>query len=143
MDQINATFGPKLSKSHALRYFTSKKGSWIMWNHHLLYQMTVSEAVGGANDLVLENIDKYANPREGLQTALLTRYNPHRTDDPRQAAELAHFAQLADPGSTKDTSKVAVAAVSSTGTWNGTRQRGALLRVAKAVNASSVVGQAT
>ncbi|KAE9319699.1 hypothetical protein PF008_g18211 [Phytophthora fragariae] len=63
--------------------------------------MSVSDAVGGANDLVLENIAKYASPKEDLQAVLLARYNTHRTDHLRQAEELVHFKQLADNGSTK------------------------------------------
>lgn len=42
MDQMNATFGPKVSKSQALRHFTAKKDNSITWSDHLLFLMAVA-----------------------------------------------------------------------------------------------------
>ena len=53
--------------------------------------VAVSEACGGADNLVLDNIVYYAEP--AMRITMLSRLNLARTDYLRQAEELAHFAQ--------------------------------------------------
>nr|CCA16874.1 AlNc14C27G2615 [Albugo laibachii Nc14] len=97
MDRMNSTFGPGISKSQAFKLFTSKKKESVSWSEHMLDIMVVSDAVGGAQDQVLEYIDKYASSGTELQGFLLARYNHHREDYIRKSEELVHFDQLNDP----------------------------------------------
>ncbi|GMF36536.1 unnamed protein product [Phytophthora lilii] len=101
MDQMNTTFGANVSKTRDLWIFTAKKDTSMTWNDLWLYLLANSEAVGGANDLVLENIAKYASPEECMQAVLLARYNPNRTEYLRQAKALVQFAQPVDHGITR------------------------------------------
>ena len=54
----------------------------------------VSEAVGGADDMLLESVIKYVHPE--FKQALMARVDTNRFDLRRQAEELCHFAQLMD-----------------------------------------------
>ena len=56
--------------------------------------VAVSEACGGADNLVLDNIVYYAEP--AMRITMLSRLNLARTDYLRQAEELAHFAQYTE-----------------------------------------------
>uniref|UniRef100_A0AAV1UYM3 Uncharacterized protein n=1 Tax=Peronospora matthiolae TaxID=2874970 RepID=A0AAV1UYM3_9STRA len=60
MDRMNIKFGPRISRSQSFKLFTCKKKESISWNDHVLYLILVSDAVGCAQDQVLENIAKYA-----------------------------------------------------------------------------------
>ena len=51
----------------------------------------MSDACGGADKLVLENIVYYADP--SMRTTMLSRLNLNRVDCLRQAKDLAQFAQ--------------------------------------------------
>ncbi|CAI5709707.1 unnamed protein product [Peronospora destructor] len=113
MDRLNVKFGPRISKSQAFKLFTSKKKGTVSWNDHMLFLMAVSDAIGGANDQVLENIVKYASTSNNFQGVLLARLNPQRDDYLRQAEELVDLAQLNDP-SVRLRSKPTVATVKHT-----------------------------
>ncbi|CAI5720402.1 unnamed protein product [Peronospora destructor] len=97
MDRMNLNFGPRISKSQAFKLFTFEKKESVSWSDHMLFLMAVSDAVGGAQDQVLENIAKYASSGTEIQGVLLARYNLYREDYLRQAEELVYFAQLNDP----------------------------------------------
>ena len=58
---------------------------------HFLYLTAVSDACGGADTLVLDNIVHYADPH--MRTTMLTKLYLHRNDPLRQAQELAQLAQ--------------------------------------------------
>ena len=53
--------------------------------------MAVSEACGGVDNLVQDNIVHYADP--AIRVLMFASLNLMRTDYLRQAEELAHFAQ--------------------------------------------------
>ena len=59
--------------------------------------VAVSEARGGADSLVLDNIVHYASP--DLQNVMRANYDPNRQDYLSHAEELAHFAQTIELGS--------------------------------------------
>lgn len=140
MDRMNLKFGPRISRSQAFKLFTCKKKESMSWNDHMLYLMAVSDAVGGAQDQVLENIAKYACFATDFQGVLLARYNPHREDYLRQAEELVNFAQLNDPG-IRIGSKSTVAVVK--GTEGGRRRNDKERNVKKTERVSSVEKKAT
>ena len=56
-----------------------------------MYLVAVSEACGGADNLVQDNIVHYADP--SMRVSMLASLNLTRIDYLRQAEELAHFAQ--------------------------------------------------
>ena len=61
MDRMKLPFVPGILKSQAFKLLTSKKKNLVSWKDHMLYVMAVRDAVGGAQDQVLENIAKYAS----------------------------------------------------------------------------------
>lgn len=62
------------------------------WPDHYLYLFAVSDATGGAEALVLDNVVQYAGT-DLRQVLMCTEYANNRTDYLRHAQELAHFAQ--------------------------------------------------
>lgn len=74
-----------------MKLFTTPKASHRSWTDHLLHLTAVSDACGGADSLVLDNIVHYADSH--MRTTMLSRLNIHRQDFLRQAEELAQFAQ--------------------------------------------------
>ena len=74
-----------------MKLFTAPKASHRSWTDQFLYLTAVSDACGGADNLVLDNIVHYADPH--MRMTMLSRLDMHRTDPLRQAEELAQFAQ--------------------------------------------------
>ena len=74
-----------------MKLFTAPKAPQRSWTGHILYLTAVSDACGGADSLMLDNIVYYAGPH--MRTTMLSRLNIHRADHLRQAEELAQFAQ--------------------------------------------------
>ncbi|CAI5725772.1 unnamed protein product [Peronospora destructor] len=75
-----------------MKLFTTKKDDKRSWSEHYLYLVAVSDAAGGAEQQVLDNIVRYASPE--LSTILMAKYETHRVDYLVHAEELAHFAQV-------------------------------------------------
>ena len=78
--------------SQAVQLFLAPKTSQRSWAEHYLYLVAASEVAGGKDDIVVENIVKYASP--AMRPALMSRYNPRRFDYLAHAEELIQFAYL-------------------------------------------------
>ena len=91
MQRLFQTFSTKISPAQSMKLFTAPKAGHISWMDHFLYLTAVSDACGGVDNLVLNNIVYYADPH--MQTNMMSRLDMHRTDPLRQAEELAQFAQ--------------------------------------------------
>jgi len=91
MQRLLHTFATKITPAQSMKMFTAPKSAKRSWTEHYLYLVAVSEACGGAENLVLDNIVHYAEP--AMRVSMLSRLNLSRTDYLRQAEELAHFAQ--------------------------------------------------
>ena len=74
-----------------MKLFTAKKDPKRSWPEHYLYSVAVSDACGGADAQVLDNIVHYASSE--LHTVLMAKYDGNRVDNLAQAEELTHFAQ--------------------------------------------------
>ena len=85
MQRLLQTFNTKIPPAQSMKLFTAPKAGHRSWTDHLLYLTAVSDACGGADSLVLNDIVHYADPH--MRTAV------HRNDSLRQAEELAHLAQ--------------------------------------------------
>lgn len=86
----------KISPAQSVKLFTAPKAPQINYTDHFLCLTAVSDACGGADSLVLDNIVHYADPH--MRTTTLSRLNIHRVDHLRQAEELAQFAQSTEIG---------------------------------------------
>ena len=75
----------------------AKKDARLTWAEHFLYMVAVSEARGGADSLVLDNIVHHASPE--LMNVMRSKYESTRVDYLRHAEELAHFALSIEHGS--------------------------------------------
>lgn len=62
MCQLLATFKTSITASQAMKLFMQKKDSKRTWAEHYLYMVAVSDARGGADSLVLDNIVHHASP---------------------------------------------------------------------------------
>ena len=91
MQRLLHTFATKITPAQSMKMCTAAKNSRRSWAEHYLYLVAVSEACGGADNLVLDNIVHYADT--AMRVSMLSRLNLARTDCLRQAEELAHFAQ--------------------------------------------------
>ncbi|KAG3013770.1 hypothetical protein PC121_g14472 [Phytophthora cactorum] len=91
MQRLLQTFATKITPAQSMKMFTAAKSPKRSWAEHYLYLVAVSEACGGADNLVLDNIAHYADPATGV--SMLSRLNLTRTDHLRQAEELTHFTQ--------------------------------------------------
>uniref|UniRef100_A0AAV1VBX8 Integrase catalytic domain-containing protein n=1 Tax=Peronospora matthiolae TaxID=2874970 RepID=A0AAV1VBX8_9STRA len=91
MEKMLQTFRTTITASQAMRLFTAKKDSKRTWPEHYLYLVAVSDACGGADSNVLDNIVRYASAE--LSTVLMAKYDTSRVDHLAHAEELAHFAQ--------------------------------------------------
>ena len=87
MQRILQKFTTKMSPAQSMKRFTAPKASQRSWTDHFLYLTAVSDACGGADSLVLDNIAQYADPH--MRTTMLSRLNIHRMDHLRQAEELS------------------------------------------------------
>uniref|UniRef100_A0AAV1TQY3 CCHC-type domain-containing protein n=1 Tax=Peronospora matthiolae TaxID=2874970 RepID=A0AAV1TQY3_9STRA len=81
LEQLLLTFKTTITASQAMNLFMAKKETRRTWAEHFLFMVAVSEARGGADLLVIDNI-----------------YDPTRVDYLRHAEELAHFAQSIEHG---------------------------------------------
>uniref|UniRef100_A0AAV1V2L8 Uncharacterized protein n=1 Tax=Peronospora matthiolae TaxID=2874970 RepID=A0AAV1V2L8_9STRA len=97
MEQLLRTFKTSITASQAMKLFMAKKDARRTWAEHFLYMVAVSEARGGADSLVLDNIVHHASPE--LVNVMRSKYEPTRLDYLRHAEELAHFAQSIEHGS--------------------------------------------
>ena len=91
MERLHQTFKTNITASQSMKLFTAKKDSKRSWPEHYLYLVAVSDACGGADAQVLDNIVHYASSE--LHTVLMAKYDGNRVDYLTQAEELAHFAQ--------------------------------------------------
>uniref|UniRef100_A0AAV1UHJ8 Uncharacterized protein n=1 Tax=Peronospora matthiolae TaxID=2874970 RepID=A0AAV1UHJ8_9STRA len=91
MQRLLHTFATKITPAQRMKIFTATKSSKRSWTEHYLYLVAVSEACGGADNLVQDNIVHYADPN--VRVSILARFSRTRIDYLQQAEELAHFAQ--------------------------------------------------
>ena len=92
MQRLVHAFATKITPAQSMKIFTAPKYSKRSWTEHCLYLVVVSEACGGADNLVQDNIVHYADPSM-KKVSMLAKLNLTRIDYLRQAEELAHFAQ--------------------------------------------------
>ncbi|CAI5703654.1 unnamed protein product [Peronospora effusa] len=90
MQRLLQTFSTKITPAQSMKLFTAPKAPHRSWTDHFLYLTAVSDACGGADTLVLNNIVHYADPH--MRMTMMSRLDIHRTDCLRQAEELAQFA---------------------------------------------------
>uniref|UniRef100_A0AAV1UK35 Uncharacterized protein n=1 Tax=Peronospora matthiolae TaxID=2874970 RepID=A0AAV1UK35_9STRA len=91
MQRLLQTFTTKISPAQSMKLFTAPKASYRNRTDHIMYLTAVSDACGGADSLMLDNVVQYADPH--MRTTMSSRLDIHRTDYLRQAEELAQFAQ--------------------------------------------------
>lgn len=91
MQRLLQTFATKITPAQSMKLFTALKSPQRNWTEHYLYLTAVSDACGGAESLVLDNIVHYADP--SMRMTMLSRLDIHRIDYLRRAEELAHFAR--------------------------------------------------
>lgn len=96
MCQLLATFKTTITASQAMKLFMQKKDAKRTCAEHFLYMVAVSNARGGTDSLVLDNIVHHASPE--LMNAMRTKYDPTRVDYLHHAEELARFAQSIELG---------------------------------------------
>ena len=90
MQSLLHTFHTKISPAQSMKLFSAPKAGHRSWTDNFLYLTAVSDACGGADNLVLDNFVHYADTR--MRTTMLSRLDIHRVDPLRQAEELAQFA---------------------------------------------------
>uniref|UniRef100_A0AAV1T9S2 Uncharacterized protein n=1 Tax=Peronospora matthiolae TaxID=2874970 RepID=A0AAV1T9S2_9STRA len=66
MEQPLRTFKTSITASQAMKLFMAKKDARRIWAENFLYMVAVSEARGGADSLVLDNIVHHASPEMEL-----------------------------------------------------------------------------
>eukprot|EP00644_Phytophthora_capsici_P017110 jgi/Phyca11/46259/gw1.96.28.1 len=74
MQRLLHTFATKITPAQSMKIFTAPKSAKRSWTEHYLYLVAVSEACGGAENLVLDNIVHYAEP--GMRVSMLRRSWP-------------------------------------------------------------------
>ena len=97
MEQLHLTFKTTMTASQAMKLFRAEKEARRTWAEHFLYMVAVSDARGGADSLVLDNIVHHASPE--LMNVMRAKYKPTRVDVLRHAEELTHLAQAIELGS--------------------------------------------
>ena len=85
------TLATKISPAQSMKIFTAPKSPKRSWTDHYLYLVAVSEACGGADNMVQDNIVHYAD--HSMRESMLERLNFTCIDYLRQAQELTHFTQ--------------------------------------------------
>ena len=85
MEQLHLTFKTTITASQAMKLFMAKKEARRTWAEHFLYVVAVSDARGGADSLVLDNIVHHASP--DLMNVMRAKYDPTRFDYLRHAEE--------------------------------------------------------
>lgn len=91
MQKLLKTFNTNIPPAQSMKLFTAPMASHRSWKDHFMYLTAVSDACGGVDSLVLDNIFHYADPH--MRMTMLSRLAMHRFDPLRQAEELAQFAQ--------------------------------------------------
>ena len=91
MQRMLDAFKTTITAAQAMKLFTTKKEIKRSWPEHYFYLVAVSDAAGGAEQQVLDNIVHYASSE--LHTVIMAKYDGNRVDYLAQAEELAHFAQ--------------------------------------------------
>lgn len=91
MQLLLHAFATKINPAQSMKLFTAPKSSRRSWTEPFLYLTAMSDACGGADHLVLDNIVHCAGP--AMQMTMLSRLDLHRQDSLRQAEELAQFEQ--------------------------------------------------
>lgn len=86
----------KLTPTQSTTLFTAPKSARRTRIDHYLYLVRVSQDCGSANNLVQDYIVHYADP--AMRVSMLSILNFNRTDNLRQAEELAHFTQSTEIG---------------------------------------------
>ena len=97
MEQLHLTFKTTITASQDMKLFVAKKEARRTWAEHFQYMVAVSDARGGADSLVLDNIVHHASPE--LMNVMRAKYKPTRVDVLRHAEELTHLAQAIELGS--------------------------------------------
>ena len=78
MQRLLHTFATKITPAQSMKIFVAPKNSKRSWTEHYLYLVAVSEACGGADNLFLENIVRYAEP--AMKISMLLRLSLTRTE---------------------------------------------------------------
>ena len=91
MEQLHLAFKTTIWESQAMKLFMAKKETQRTWAERFLYMVAVSDARGGLDSLVLDNIVHHASPE--LMNVMQAKYDPTRSDYLRHAEKLAHIAQ--------------------------------------------------
>ena len=91
MQRMLQTSTTKITPAQSMKLFTAAKPPQRSWADHFVYLTAVSDACGGADNLVLYNVVHYADPL--MRSNMLSRLNLNRVDYLRQAEELAQFIQ--------------------------------------------------
>ena len=89
MEQLLANFKTTITAGQAMKLFLEKQEA--RRTEHYLYMVAVSDARGGADSLVLDNIVHHASPE--LMNVMRAKYDPCRVDYLRHAEKLSHYAQ--------------------------------------------------
>ena len=91
MGRMIATFKTSITAAQAMKLFAKRKDPKRTWPEQYLYLVAVTDARGGEDTLVLDNIVNHASAE--LVLVLIAKYDQNRIDHLRHAEELAHFAQ--------------------------------------------------
>ena len=78
MQRMLDTFKTTITAAQAMKLFTTVKEGKRSWPEHYLYLVAVSDADGGAEHQVLDNILRYASLE--VSTILMAKYETHRVD---------------------------------------------------------------
>uniref|UniRef100_M4BE69 CCHC-type domain-containing protein n=1 Tax=Hyaloperonospora arabidopsidis (strain Emoy2) TaxID=559515 RepID=M4BE69_HYAAE len=97
LEQVHLTFKTTITASQAMKLFKQNKEARRTVAEHFLYMVAVSDARGGVDSLVLDNIVHHSSPE--LMNVMRANYESKRTDYLRHAEDLAHFAQSIKLGS--------------------------------------------
>ena len=91
MQSLLQTISTKIPRVQSIWLFTALKASHRSYTDQILYLTAVSDACGGVDTLVFDNIVHYVDSH--MRTAMLASFDIHRNDPLRQAEELAQFTQ--------------------------------------------------
>nr|CCA28336.1 Mitochondrial Carrier (MC) Family putative [Albugo laibachii Nc14] len=79
------------SKQQTIKLFAERKEKGRSWSDHLLYLVALQEATKSGEELIMENIVKYAQPES--QALIISQYNRFRTGYLAHAEEIVSFIQ--------------------------------------------------
>ena len=90
IQELKIYFGKRISNGKLISLLRQEKQKWRTWQQHLLYLRHLNDLAGGHHDdLVLENIVKYAKPEHRI--VLLARMRTDAEDQLQEAARLVDF----------------------------------------------------